>query len=511
MKNEKSFIEPSDFLIVGREQLRPTPDILDALEKDYPFEASLADLIDNSIDANSGKVLIRFHIQNNKIKAVYIIDNGDGMNEQSLRDAMQFAKKRKYGRNDLGMFGVGLKTASLSQANILTVITKTKTTEVVGRQWTKKGIKEQDWELYTPSEKTIGPIFSRKWGFLDKIKSGTIVMWSEIDDFVRLRVGLDSYLNSIINKTKIHLGLKLFRFLDKKNLEIRIDVFDEEMGEAGIETIIEPLCPFPRKEQSASNSYPKVFELKLPKAGTVRLIGHIWKKKSSDEGYKLGGGKVAEHQGFYFFRNDRLITDGGWCDIIGTCEPHLSLARVEIDISESLGKYIKVRSNKDGVDIPHSFPNSVFKAKTRKGFTFDNYLKEAEEVYRKKGNIKPKAVIRPGFGIPAKVKDVLQESKIPFLNGREMKIDWKKIGSKNFVDINPRKREIHLNKSFRKVLLGKKKGSKTDFPLLRTLLYFIFEPIINGEKIGPIEKIKVNAIKGALTEALKNELNRVKK
>ena len=92
-----------------------------------------------------------------------------------------------------------------------------------------------------------------------------------------------------------------------------------------------------------------------------------------------------------------------------------------------------------------------------------------------------------------------------------MKIDWKKINSKSFVDINPSKREVHLNRSFRKVLLGKKKGSKTDFPLLRTLLYFIFEPILNGEKIGPIEKIKVNAIKGALTEALKNELNRVKK
>lgn len=506
-----NLFEPAELSIVRTEQVRPTPDILDALEKDYPFEASLADLVDNSIDAKADKVLIRFHIKKNIIKSVFIIDNGNGMTDAALRDAMQFAKKRKYSRADLGMFGVGLKTASLSQANVLTVISKTKTSEVVGRQWTKKGIKEKDWQLFTPDSKELIKLYFKDWGFVKKMNAGTIVVWSEIEDFLRLRKGLESYIQSIINKIKVHLGLKLFRFLKKKKLEIRIDVFDEEIGQAGIETIIEPLCPFPQKDQSASPKYPKVFKLNIPKAGSMHLYGHIWKKKCNDDGYKLGGGKVAEHQGFYFLRNDRLITDGGWCDIIGTCEPHLSLARVEIDIPEALGKYIRVRSNKDGVDIPHSFANSVFKAKTKTGETFEKFLKEAEEIYRKKGDLKPKAVIRPGFGIPVKVKEVLQQSKVPFLNGREMKIDWKTINSRTFVELNPSKREVHLNKKFRKILLGKKKGSKTDFPLLRTLLYFIFEPILNGEKIGPIEKIKVNAIKGSLTEALKNELNRVRK
>jgi hypothetical protein len=509
--NAEDFIEPAEFSIVRKEQVRPTPDILDALEKDYPFEASLADLIDNSIDAKADKVLIRFHIKKATIKAVFIIDNGKGMNEETLREAMQFAKKRKYSKTDLGMFGVGLKTASLSQANILTVVSKAKSESVVGRQWTKKGIKEQDWQLYTPNEVNLIKLFSTEWGYLKKLQSGTVVVWSEIDDFIRLRVGISSYLHSIINKIKVHLGLKLYRFLQKKKLEIRLDVFDEDAGQAGIETIIEPLCPFPQKGQSASTKYPKTFYLKIPKAGNIKLLSHIWKKKSNEDGYKLGGGKVAEHQGFYFFRNDRLITDGGWCDIIGTCEPHLSLARVEIDIPDSLGKYIKVRSNKDGVDIPHSFASSVFKAKASDGLSFEKYLKEAEDIYRKKGDLKPKAVIRPGFGIPAKVKEVLQDNKIPFLNGRDLQIDWKTINSKTIVDLNPSKREINLNKKYRKLLLGKKKGSKTDFPLLRTLLYFIFEPILNGEKIGPIEKIKVNAIKGALTEALKNEINRVKR
>lgn len=506
-----NFIEPGEFSIIRKEQVRPTPDILDALEKDYPFEASLADLIDNSIDAKSDKVLIRFLIKKDIIKAVFIVDNGKGMSEAALKDAMQFARRREYNKTDLGMFGVGLKTASLSQANILTVISKTKDGDVVGRQWTKKGIKEQDWQLYTPMHETLKNLFRRKWGYLDTLKSGTIVVWSEIDDFNRLRTGLSSYLNSIINKIKIHLGLKLFRFLEKKKLEIRIDTFDDILGTTGIETIIESLCPFPKKGHTASIKYPKVFNLKIPQGGKVQLVGHIWKKKSSEDGYKLGGGKVADHQGFYFFRNDRLITDGGWCDIIGTCEPHLSLARVEIDIPERLEKYIRVRSNKDGVDIPHSFATSVFKSKAKDGLTFEKYLQEAEELYRKKGDLKPKAVIRPGFGIPVKVKEVLQKCKVPFLNGRELQIDWKKTTSRSFVDINSAKREIHLNKMYRKDLLGKKKGSKTDFPLLRTLLYFIFEPILNGEKIGPLEKIKVSAIKGALTEALKNELNRVRK
>ena len=241
----------------------------------------------------------------------------------------------------------------------------------------------------------------------------------------------------------------------------------------------------------------------------MEIIGHVWRKKCNDDGYKLEGGKVAEHQGFYFYRSDRLITDGGWCDIIGTNDPHLSLARVEINIPKRYEKYLKVRSDKNGVDVPASFAASIFKVCARNGMTFKDYIEEARAIYKRKGTAKLKPFIRPGFGIPVKVKEVLEKNKVSFVRGRELSIDWEKSLAKSFIEINSAKRQIRLNKEFRKTLLGDNKGSKTDFPILRTLLYFIFEPIFNGSKLGPLEKIKVNAIKESLNEALKNEIRRV--
>ena len=115
------------------------------------------------------------------------------------------------------------------------------------------------------------------------------------------------------------------------------------------------------------------------------------KKKSKEKGYKLGGGKVAEHQGFYFFRNGRLITEGGWCSMLGNSEPHLSLARVEVDIPESANNIIKVQHNKARVDLSATAATSFYKARSKQGELFSDYIKKAEEIYRLRK--KPKKIL----------------------------------------------------------------------------------------------------------------------
>src|SRR5580765_6431110 len=114
-------VDKTSLEISGHETIRPTPYILDALEKDYPLEASIADLVDNSIDAHAKNVLIRFVKQKSRLRSLCVADDGIGMDTKGIRRAMQFAARRPYTPTDLGMFGVGLKTASLSQANVLTV------------------------------------------------------------------------------------------------------------------------------------------------------------------------------------------------------------------------------------------------------------------------------------------------------------------------------------------------------------------------------------------------------
>ena len=151
-------------------------------------------------------------------------------------------------------------------------------------------------------------------------------------------------------RIRSHLGLKLHRFLAKRIIRIHVEIEDIVTGDVGPTSQVLPTNPFPIRGTNGASGYPKILTVQFPGAGRVKMRAHIWRKKSKEEGYKLGGGSVAEHQGFYFFRHDRLIQAEDGVGIIGTNEPHMSLARVEIDIPDALSDYLKVRSNKAGVE-----------------------------------------------------------------------------------------------------------------------------------------------------------------
>ena len=495
----------ADIEIVGKETLRPTPDILDALEKDYPLEASVADLVDNSIDANAKNVLIRFVKNGRRLVSLCIADDGDGMDEKEIKRAMQFAARRPYGAKDLGMFGVGLKTASLSQADILTVVSRAKGSSAVGRQWTKEGIKKHDWSLNILNSSSAAGLLEHKWGIVGSISVGTVIRWDHVSDFDRLRVGIDAYIERAIVGIQRHLGLKLHRFLERGRLRILVDVEDLGEMEVGPPNEIRPTNPFPADNSNGTRGYPKKLLVPLMGEGTLTMRCHIWRKKSGDEGYKLGGGKVAEHQGFYFYRHDRLIQDGGWCEHIGTNEPHLSLARVEVDIPDDLREYLKVRSNKAGVDVPATFADAVFSASAADGTDFKEFLAKAQEVYRKRSEQKAKPMLEPGEGIPAEVRIALERKSTRFLRGQACSVGWESMSGTGFLEIDQENRRIIMNRKYRKMLLRDAHGGKTDLPLIRTLLYFTFEALLAGERIGPVERTRLEAIKASMNAALKLE------
>jgi hypothetical protein len=493
---------PADLEISGSETLRPTPDILDALEKDYPLEASIADLVDNSIDAKAKKILIRFVKKDRRLISLYVVDDGEGMDSKTLKRAMQFAARRNYGPKDLGMFGVGLKTASLSQANTLTVVSRASGSAAVGRQWTKEGIKKNDWSVNILKPNSVASLLGHQWGLIGSIKFGTVVRWDSIDDFDRIRVDMDGYLERAILRIQHHLGLKLSRFLRRCRITIHIDVEDLDHKDVGPPTEVKEINPFPPGLNGAKG-FPKKLVANLPGAGSLILRCHIWRKKSSDPGYKIG--KVSEHQGFYFYRHDRLIQDGGWCDVIGTTEPHLSLARVEIDIPDRLQTYLKVRSNKAGVDVPATFGDAVFSARARDGMDFRGYIRRAEDIYRSRGKQKARPMLQPGPGVPAEVRNALERESMRFLPGEGCSVIWGKLSGTGLIDIDQDNRTIILNTKYRSMLLRGAHGGKTDLPLLRTLLYFTFESILAGMRIGPVERLRLQALQAAMNAALKLE------
>jgi hypothetical protein len=494
----------ADVELSGHETVRPMPDILDALEQDYPLEASIADLVDNSIDAAIEaapvNVLVRFVRNGARLVSLCVVDDGKGMTEKDITAAMQFAARRKYGRQDLGMFGVGLKTASLSQAESVIVASRASGRRAVARRWTRSGIKERDWSLDILTGGSAARLFQHDWGFKAHA-SGTIVRWDNVYDFERLHRHVDEYLESAIRRIQIHLGLKLHRFIAKRKVRIRIDVEDVKEG-VGPPSEVLPLNPLPPQGKSGASGYPKIFRAQLPGVGVLRVKAHLWRKNSRDEGYKLGGGRVAEHQGFYFYRHDRLIQDGGWSGIIGTNEPHMSLARVEVDIPDPMTRYLKIRSNKAGIDAPATFGPALYDATASDGTRFSTYLEKAEEVYRRKGAVRARPMLPPGDGIPAEVRNALVRSGATFTRGHECTVSWEKVRSAALVHMDLNEKKIALNSRYRKMLLRGRHGGKTDLPLVRTLLYFMFEPLLSGDRIGPVERRRLEAMYASMNAAL---------
>lgn len=113
---------------------------MEALGRNHAFESALADIVDNSIDAGADNTLIRFVRRGERLISLLIVDDGRGMNERQLDVAMTVGGTRKYGPNDLGRFGLGLKAASFSQARGLTVVSRAARHQPCGRPSIERGV-----------------------------------------------------------------------------------------------------------------------------------------------------------------------------------------------------------------------------------------------------------------------------------------------------------------------------------------------------------------------------------
>lgn len=91
----------------------------------YSFETALADVIDNSISADAKSIKVLFPNSPFERAAVSILDDGNGMPKDKLLEAMRYGSTSSEdvrAINDLGRFGLGLKSASLSQCRMLTAV-----------------------------------------------------------------------------------------------------------------------------------------------------------------------------------------------------------------------------------------------------------------------------------------------------------------------------------------------------------------------------------------------------
>jgi hypothetical protein len=481
-----------DFGVAKEEPLPPdddrSGDIFSRLG--YKIADAIADLVDNSVDAGAGHVHVRFVRSPKGIHSVVIADDGHGMDDSELREAMRFGSKAIKSGKQLGKYGIGLKSASLSQAETVTVLSK-KAGKVCGRRWTLENVK-RGWTCQVLRTNDVEPIFALGFGDLVLGKSGTIVLWERLEHLQSLPSNIEAVLERTIKELSIELGIRFHRFFERNELKVSIDQQSGLADPGGIPLYVAPLNPF-SYERSGHPDYPIALNFKV--AGvSVKAECHIWPAKSNAPGYRLGGGKVALRQGFYFYRNDRIIQAGGWNGVrVDDGEPHLSLARVRVDLPAQLDSMFKLDVTKSYLDPSPEFIAALQAAHIR-GLTFDKYLGHAQGAYRRqKKKDSARFPFVPGTGISTKARRaialILEEKGVG--KPRKVGFKWTKLDHDEIFRVDAERTTIHLNSRYKMHLL---EGDSRDTPVLKIALLFLLQDELDksfqtGKSIDTIQRI----------------------
>lgn len=296
----------------------------------YSLESAVADVIDNSITATATRIDIRFGWEDETSPWLAIFDNGHGMSESELVEAMRPGGKDPLalrGADDLGRFGLGLKTASFSQCRKVTVVTKSNGV-MSARQWDLDLVRARNkWVLKTPSLDELEALP----GLSMFGPKGTMVLWQSLD---RLDLGNDaSRVHQVMNERVAticeHVSLVFHRFIagEPKFPKIVIAVNNNP---------IEAFDPFNAKHSATMHLGEEPLDIENDTVTFKPYILPHHSKVSAEEYERLSGNEgYLRGQGFYIYRNRRLIIHGTWFRMARQDEM-TKLARVQVDIPNTL-------------------------------------------------------------------------------------------------------------------------------------------------------------------------------
>ncbi len=308
----------------------------------YSLQTAVADVIDNSITAGANTVELLAETDSES-PAIGILDNGCGMSEVELVEAMRPGTRSpldERSSHDLGRFGLGLKTASFSQCRRLLVLSR-KGGETSCAVWDLDTVaSEDDWIVEFPYDFGDVPWADRLTG------DGTLVVWQKLDRLIDERNG-DDRRNMIrqIDETASHLELVFHRYL---------------AGEKGLKRVnmslngrpLKPFDPFHTRHDATIIGPEEIFRLgeKEIRIQPFTLPHHAnvskgeWERYAGPEGY-------IKNQGFYLYREKRLIVHGTWFNMARQTEL-TKLARVRIDMPNGMDAEWKIDVKKASAQPP---------------------------------------------------------------------------------------------------------------------------------------------------------------
>jgi hypothetical protein len=330
----------------------------------YTFTTSVADIVDNCVAADATNINIKLELEFDGSPILMIADNGSGMNDNELVNAMTYGSPKRKDPKSLGKFGMGLKTASTSFCKKLTVISRKNEIYSI-RQWDlDKVILDDKWMLLKPDIRD----YEESLDFLKTITNGgngTIVIWENIDRLVRTNAEgtAKGQIKNIVNELQNHLSGVFYNFLEKGNEtpDVTIKINDEELL---------PWDPFCRwmnsdEESRVEAHINKPFEYTNNEGeilGTFYVNIYLLPNKTSitkEESEKMRYG--LDNQGFHVFRENRMISSGGWPNRLFVKEPHLNLIRVEFSFDHKLDDLFQIDIKKSRIDFPKELRDKLKK------------------------------------------------------------------------------------------------------------------------------------------------------
>ena len=368
------------------EDAAPNPEYLikSIAEQGYSLETSLADLMDNSISSNADEIEVLIDTEEEPF-TLFMADNGDGMSEEELIKNMQFpSNSPENDRNseDLGRFGLGMKTASFSQTRKFTVLSRKKgERKYAGRTWDVDYLRDNGWKIIVNSQSDIDELIAQYQKLSNEhinkfndYEANTIVVWSGLYKFeVYLKEGnREDALKKEINEITVdYLSLVFHRFMERptKPLKIRINNIQ-----------VKPFNPFPEEEKDFRQIEPKQSKFDTD---IVKIEGFVLPSRTIEE-TKAGLSKwttknrgLMDMEGIYIYRADRIILFGGWNGIIKKA-PRLQLARLRVEVGNKVDHLLHLNVAKSQIVVPYELR-----------LAFEHYIDElkieAEREYYNRG------------------------------------------------------------------------------------------------------------------------------
>ncbi len=292
----------------------------------YDFATAIADLIDNSIFAAAQNIWIDYS-WNDGQPWFRVTDDGAGMTEKVLKDAMRLGSQSPLDvrdKNDLGRFGLGLKTAAFSQCKLLSVRTKTASGKPVFRCWDLDHVQiENKWELSLKPPSGAEDQLSS----LDPLEHGTVILCQKLDRLVTDIEDPEAEANFLAKFEYVasYLEMVFHRFLNGRP-KLKISVGSHQC---------KGWDPFLEKNGFTQEYYTEFIDHRQVRV-TPFVLPHV--SKRTEEENRRGGGINGwnAHQGFYVYRNKRMIIHGGYLDFNLKAEEHYKLCRIRVDLPNSL-------------------------------------------------------------------------------------------------------------------------------------------------------------------------------